>query len=72
MGRKRRKEVETWNHGRTNRVQIERVSHNGEMSVVKDLTTGKETRLEEDMGAVMVEEEMNNATVNDQGDQSAQ
>ena len=53
-------------------MQIERVSHNGEMSVVKDLTTGKETRLEADMGAVMVEEEMNNATVNGQGDQSAQ
>ena len=53
-------------------MQIERVSHNGEMSVVKDLTTGKETRLVADMGVVMVEEEMNNATVNDQGDQSAQ
>ena len=52
-------------------MQIEKVSHNGEMSVVKDLTTGKETRLEADMGVVM-EEEMNNATVNDQEDQSAQ
>ena len=66
----RRKELETWNRGRTSQVRVERVSHNGEMSAVKDLIIGgRETRLEVDMVA---EEEMINGTNKDHEDQLAQ
>ena len=65
----KQKELETWNHGRTSQERIERVRHNGETSVVKDPTIGKETRLEVDM---VVKEEMNNGTVKDHEDPLAQ